>query len=71
VTIMMTTTDKNRAHREDTLWIKVGPSEYMRSDGATIRKDIDRAVWRVVSPSGRAGVGWSSLTVAKRRASGI
>lgn len=48
------TVAKNRAHREDLTWVKVGPSEYLRSDGVSVRKQsgASRPSWSVYLPSG-------------------
>lgn len=43
----------NRDHRDDLIWVKVGRSEYMRSDGVTIRKHPHIAAWwEVLLPTG-------------------
>lgn len=50
---------QNRAHRNDLVWIKVGRSEYMRSDGVTIRKHPTiSAWWQVLLPSGEQPQAW-------------
>ena len=46
----ISTARQNSTHRSDLTWCKVGPSEYMRPDGVTIRKTGKR--WAVVLPSG-------------------
>ena len=46
-----TTVAQNRAHRADLVWVKVGRSEYLRSDGVTIRK-MPHGAWWVFLPSG-------------------
>lgn len=49
-----TTVAQNKAHRADLTWAKVGRSEYLRSDGVTIRKSTRTsfAWWEVFLPSG-------------------
>ena len=50
---MTTTVAQNKAHRDDLEWIKVGRSEYMRSDGVTIRKHQSiSSYWMVLLPNG-------------------
>lgn len=39
-------------HRKDTVWAKVGRSEYIRSDGVTIRKDAAKDWWYLYLPNG-------------------
>lgn len=63
---------QNQAHRDDLTWVKVGRSEYMRSDGTTIRKMKDRQWWWAYGPDGEHlyrnpnfKVGGHSLTWAK------
>lgn len=47
------TVAKNRAHRADLNWVKVGRSEYMRGDGLVIRKNPRiSAWWELFLPSG-------------------
>lgn len=41
---------QNAAHRADLLWAKVGRSEYLRSDGVTIRKGARH--WEIYLPNG-------------------
>lgn len=49
---MHSTPEQNRAHHQDLIWMKVGPSEYMRSDGVTIRKDTRTRGWVIILPGG-------------------
>lgn len=46
------TAAQNKAHRDDLTWIKVGKSEYMRSDGITIRKDNRTGRWFAFNEDG-------------------
>lgn len=71
----VSTSYQNRAHRNDLTWAKVGPSEYMRPDGMTIRKTGKR--WAVILPSGAPALRFGypltahSLTWAKLGAAEI
>ena len=47
-----TTVAQNAAHRADLTWIKIGPSQYMRSDGTTISKSNMTCMWTIYLPSG-------------------
>lgn len=42
----------NKAHREDMVWAKVGPHEYIRSDGTTIRQGTSNKFWYVFNADG-------------------
>jgi hypothetical protein len=79
---MNTTVAQNKAHREDLTWIKVGRSEYLRSDGVSITKvpHISTSIWEVRLPNGEianapgsenCAARWQSLTVAKYYAQNI
>lgn len=48
---MHSTPEQNRAHHRDLIWVKVGPSEYLRADGVTIRKQPRG--WDIALPSGK------------------
>jgi hypothetical protein len=49
-----TTVAQNKAHRADLTWAKVGRSEYLRSDGVTIRKSTRTSfAWRDLPPQRR------------------
>lgn len=50
---MHSTPEQNRAHHQDLIWMKVGPSEYMRGDGVTIRKDTRTRGWVIILPCGK------------------
>lgn len=69
---------QNKAHREDLTWIKVGRSEYMRSDGLIVRKNARIVWWEICNeageplqgeiygePSPHMPAGGPSLTIAK------
>ncbi|MBF4570890.1 hypothetical protein ITJ57_19150 [Plantibacter sp. VKM Ac-2880] len=80
-----TTVAQNKAHRADLTWAKVGRSEYLRSDGVTIRKSTrtSSAWWEIFLPSGERaqltidGTSYASpaagpsLTIAKSWAEAI
>lgn len=81
---MGTQAAQNAAHRADTMWVKIGPSEYLRSDGVTIAKDKRTGYWGIYLPTGEraaavydgdvftnTAAGGSSLTWAKLDAATI
>lgn len=47
-----TTTEQNKAHRDDLTWFKSGKSEYMRGDGVTLRKDNNSGRWFAFNEDG-------------------
>lgn len=47
-----TTVAQNAAHRADLTWIKIGKSEYMRSDGVTIKRNCMTARWEIFAADG-------------------
>jgi len=69
---MNTSRLQNQYHREDLTWAKVGSGQYIRSDGAMIRRTESRKFWYVYDADGepvtnRHGrhVGGPTLTVTK------
>lgn len=72
------TAAQNAAHRADLTWIKVGKSEYMRSDAVSIRKDNMSGQWGVYTATGAIAtisgvvpIVAPSLTLAKAAAEGF
>ena len=71
---MHTTVEQNKAHRTDLNWVKVGKSEYMNSNGTTIKKDVNSGYWFITDIDGNnikyfaRTYGHSSLTNAKYHA---
>lgn len=49
---METITDQNQAHRDSLVWHKVSKSEYMRTDGVTLRKNSQNARWYAFNEDG-------------------
>lgn len=74
-----TTPAQNQAHRTDPTWAKVAPGEYLRSDGAMIRKQTGRSFsWVVFQADGAPllhasgyQAGGHSLTAAKMDAAAL
>jgi hypothetical protein len=71
---MHTTVEQNKAHRADLNWVKVGKSEYMNSNGTTIKKDCNTNLWFIADIDGNHMTyfgrvfGHHSLTNAKSHA---
>ena len=71
---MHSTVEQNKAHRADLNWVRVGQSEYMNSNGTTIRKDSKSGFWFITDLDGNdlkyfgRVYGHHSLTSAKNHA---
>lgn len=54
--------EQNRAHHEDLTWAKIGRSEYLRSDGVSIRRHERVASWwQVFLPTGEQPQAWIEM----------